>query len=112
MSQASAELTWLVRLLEEVGVSSLRPVTLYCDNQSAIYIGRNPVFHKRTKHIEIDCHFTRDKVMEGLLQLSYLPTEHQVADVLTKVLPAAQQHVLLHKLGMIPHPHHVQLEGG
>jgi len=74
MAQAAAEVTWLVNLLQELGVSNLKPVTLHCDNQSALHIARNPVFHERTKHIEIDCHFTRDKVLEGLLQLSYLPT--------------------------------------
>jgi len=58
MSQAAAELTWLVRLLDELGVHSLKPITLFCDNQSAIHIGRNPVFQERTKHIEIDYHFT------------------------------------------------------
>jgi len=112
MSQAAAEITWHVRLLNELGVHSLTPVTLHCDNQSAIYIGRNPVFHKRTKHIELDCHFTREKVMEGLLQLSYLLTQHQLADVLTKVLPPSQQAALLPKLGMVPHSHHSSLPGG
>ena len=67
MSQAASEVTWVVRLLEEIGIRNLRPVTLNCDNQSTIYIGKNPVFHERTKNIEVDCHFTRDKVMEGLL---------------------------------------------
>jgi len=112
MSQAAAEVTWLVRLFEELGVHSLKPVTLHCDNQSAIHIGKNPVFHERTKHIEIDCHFTRDKVLEGLLQLAYLPTEHQLADVLTKALSSPQQNLLLHKLGMVPYPHHSSLRGG
>ena len=101
MSQAASEVTWLVRLLEELGVHSLKPVTLHCDNQSAIHIGRNPVFHERTKHIEIDCHFTRDKVLEGLLQLSYLPTADQLADILTKILPSSQHKHLSTKLGMV-----------
>ena len=70
MSQVASEVTWFIRLVEELGVSSLKPVTLYCDNQSAIHIGKNLVSHERTKHIEIDYHFTRDKVLEGLLQLS------------------------------------------
>ena len=112
MSQAAAEITWLVRLLEEIGVHSLRPVTLNCDNQSAIHIGKNPVFHERTKHIEIDCHFTREKVLDGLLQLTYMPTQQQQADVLTKILPSPQQDTLLAKLGMVPHPHHSSLRGG
>ena len=81
MSEAAAEITWLVRLFEELGVHDLKPVTLHCDNQSSIHIGKNPVFHERTKHIEIDCYFIRDKVLEGLLHLTYLPTEHQLADV-------------------------------
>ena len=98
MAQAASEITWMVRLLEELGVYNLTPVTLNCDNQSALHIARNPVFHERTKHIEIDCHFTRDKVLEGLLQLNYMPTKFQLADVLTKIL---QFHDLLIKLGMV-----------
>lgn len=101
MASAAAEVTWLVRLLEDLAITNLKPITLNCDNQSAIYIAKNPVFHDRTKHIEIDCHFTRDKVLEGLIQLSYLPTKHQLADILTKVLSCAQHKELLDKLGMV-----------
>nr|XP_043629740.1 uncharacterized mitochondrial protein AtMg00810-like [Erigeron canadensis] len=60
MAAAAAEITWLIRLLEEFGVTGLKPVTLHCDNQSALHVAKNPVFHERTKHIEIDCYFTRD----------------------------------------------------
>ena len=59
MAQAATEITWLVSLLKELGVTHLQPVTLHCDNQSALHIARNPVFHERTKHVDIDCHFTR-----------------------------------------------------
>jgi len=111
MAQAAAEVTWLASLLKDLGVSHIKPVTLNCNSQSALHIARNPIFHKRTKHIEVDCHFTRDKVIEGLLQLSYLPTQHQLADVLTKILPYQQHWNLLHKLGMFP-PNHPKLEGG
>jgi len=70
MAQAATEITWLVNLLKELDVSQLKPVTLYCDNQSALHIARNLVFHERTKHIDIDCHFTREKVMEGSFSLA------------------------------------------
>jgi len=110
MAQAAAEITWLGSLLREIGISQLNPVTLHCDNQSALHIAHNVIFHDRTKHIDIDCHFTREKVMEGLIPLSYLPIESQLADVLTKVLPAHQHRSLLHKLGMLAHPS--KLEGG
>ena len=66
MAQAASKVTWLVRLLEELGINNLIRVTLNCDNQLALNIARNPVFHEITKHIEIDCHFTREKVLEGL----------------------------------------------
>lgn len=101
MSHAAAEVTWLVRLLFELGLSQLQPVTFHCDNQSALQIAKNPVFHERTKHIELDCHFTRDKVLEGLLQLAYIPTSLQLADVLTKILPSHQHKELLSKLGLV-----------
>ena len=110
MSQAASEVTWLVRLLDELQIKNLTPVTLYCDNQSALHIAKNPTFHERTKHIEIDCHFTRDKVLEGLLQLSYLPTTHQLADVFTKILPSTQHWFLLHKLRLFSP--HSSLRGG
>lgn len=98
MAHATAELTWLVRLLEELGITDLKPIKLHCDNQSTLHIAKNSVFHERTKHIEIDCHFTRDKVMERLIELTYLPTRSQLADVLPKIMPSAQ--MLLSKLGM------------
>lgn len=110
MASAASEVTWCVRLLEELGVDNLKPVTLHCDNQSALHIAKNPVFHERTKHIEIDCHFTRDKVLEGLLQLTYLPTQHQLADVFTKILPSSQFSLLLSKLGLYSTP--PNLRGG
>ena len=105
MASAASEVAWTVRLLEELGVQKLKHVTLYCDNQSALHIARNLVFHERTKHIEIDCHFTRDKVLEGLLQLSYLPTHSQLADVFTKSMPSPQFKDLLFKLGLFDPSH-------
>lgn len=65
---------------------------------SAIHIGKNPIQHNRTKHIEVDIHFTRDKVLEGLLELTYIPTQEQLADVLTKPLTAFQHDKLVSKL--------------
>ena len=100
MASAASEVTWLVRLLTELGIDKLTPITLYCDNQSALHIARNPIFHERTKHIDIDCHFTRDKVMEGLIQLSYLPSQNLLADLFTKILPSPQFNELKFKLGM------------
>lgn len=88
LAVAASEITWVVRLLEDLGVFKLQPVTLHCDKQSTIHIAHNPVLHERTKHIKVDVHFTRDKVLEGLIQLTYLPSKSQLADVLTKILPS------------------------
>lgn len=73
MSSAASDVTWVIRLLEELGVQNLKPVTLHCENLSAMHIAHNPVQHERTKHISIDYHFTREKILEGHLQLKYLP---------------------------------------
>lgn len=100
MASAVSEVEWTVRFLEELGVHDLKPVSLHCDNQSALHIAKNPVFHERTKYIEIDCRFTRDKVLEGLLQLSYLPTQFQLGDAFTKPQPSPQFNDLLLKLGL------------
>ena len=100
LTLAASEITWLVRLLSELGIQNLKPIRLCCDNQSAIHLGKNPVHHERTKHVELDYHFTRDKVLEGLLELLYIPTTDQLADILTKSLASPQFYMLLSKLGV------------
>ena len=103
---AASKVSWDVRLLDDLGITNLKLVTFNCDNQSALYIAKNPVFHERTKHTELDCHFTRDKVLEGLLQLTYLPTKSQLADMFTKVTPSSHFNSLLHKLGVSSSSYH------
>ena len=112
MAQAAFKVTWLVRLLGELNISNLTPVQLHYENLSALHIATNSVFHERTKHIEIDCHFTRDKVLEGLLKLRHLPTTAQLADVLTKILPGPHFQQLLSKLVMVNSLDHSSLPGG
>ncbi|RVW63053.1 Retrovirus-related Pol polyprotein from transposon TNT 1-94 [Vitis vinifera] len=75
-----------VGLLEELRVPLMHPMVLYCDNQAAISIAKNPVHHDRTKHVEIDQHFIKEKIEEGVFKVSYTPTNCQTADILTKAL--------------------------
>ncbi len=73
-------------MLQELGVFLKAPPTLWCDNISATYLTANPVFHARTKHIEIDLHFVRDKVASGCFTVKFISSKDQVADVFTKPL--------------------------
>lgn len=74
MRRVTAELAWPTRLLHEFNVPSLIHVPIHCDNLAAIHIARNIVFHERTKHVEIDCHFVREKLQDGLISLEHIPT--------------------------------------
>ena len=65
-----------------------RTVTLYCDNMSSIQLANNPVFHARTKHIEVHYHYVHEKVLAGDIDLVYVRTQEQVADIFTKSLGA------------------------
>ncbi|CAJ2640052.1 unnamed protein product [Trifolium pratense] len=103
LATTSAELTWLQHLLHDIGIKLERRPLLLCDNKSAIHLAHNPVFHARTKHIEIDYHFIREKVTTGHLQLQYLPTTQQIADVFTKALGKDSFATFRYKLGVHPH---------
>jgi hypothetical protein len=103
LATTAAELTWLQHLLHDLGIKLERRPLILCDNQSAIHLAHNPVFHARTKHIEIDYHFIREKVTAGHLQLQYLPTTQQIADVFTKALGKDSFSTFRYKLGVHPH---------
>ncbi|CAL2278947.1 unnamed protein product [Prunus armeniaca] len=101
MAAVSCELIWLQGLLNDLGFKDPHPMTLFCDNQAAIHIASNPVFHERTKHIEVDCHFVREKIQSNIIRTSYIRSNEQLADIFTKGLPLAQFENLLFKLGSI-----------
>jgi hypothetical protein len=82
-----AEVTWIRQLLLELHSPLRRATLVYCDNISAIYMISNPIQHQRTKHIEIDLHFVRERVAIGDLRVLHVPTSSQYADIFTKGLP-------------------------
>ncbi|CAM8994357.1 unnamed protein product [Rhodiola kirilowii] len=100
LAGACGEILWLVRLLADMQVIVPTPVSIYCDNQAAIHIARNPVFHERTKHIEIDCHFVRYHVNAGSVFPTSICTADQPADLFTKPLSADRLTYLSSKLGV------------
>ncbi|CAL5385587.1 unnamed protein product [Camellia sinensis] len=111
MASNTAELSWLTFLFRDIGVSLTRPPQLFCDNVSALHLSINPMFHARTKHIELDYHFVREKVAMGHLTTRYIPSSAQPADLFTKALPKISFTSFQTKLG-VHDPSHSNLRGG
>jgi hypothetical protein len=101
VSHASREAIWLQRLVKGMGVTVEGGATvLHVDNKSAIQLGKNQTYHGRTKHIDTQHHFVREKVHDGVIALEFCPTEDQVADVLTKGLPKAKHVMFSSAMGL------------
>lgn len=80
---------------------ALRPSVIYRDNHSCIKLTENPVFHDRSKHIEIKCHFIRDFVQKRVVKLEYIFTNEQVANILTKALSRGKHVYFRDKMGVV-----------
>uniref|UniRef100_A0A1Y1N3K4 Reverse transcriptase Ty1/copia-type domain-containing protein n=2 Tax=Photinus pyralis TaxID=7054 RepID=A0A1Y1N3K4_PHOPY len=100
-AEATKEAIWLRHLLSEISGKSIENVQLYVDNQSAIKLVKNPIFHKRTKHIDVRYHFIKEKFQNGDIKIEYVRSEDQLADILTKPLVSVKFNKLRTKLGMM-----------
>ena len=104
LADTTSELLWLRWLLKDLGVSTSFATPLYYDNQSAINIAHNDVFHERTKHIEIDCHFIRYHLVHGALKLISVSSKDQLADIFTKSHPKRRLRTLIDNFKLVSHP--------
>jgi hypothetical protein len=100
MASTVSELTWIKQVLANLNIKVEEPMKMLCDNQSARHIATNPVFHERTKHIEVDCHFVREKVQSKEIKTPFVKSENQLADILTKGLNVKAFENISCKLGL------------
>jgi len=100
MVSGLCEVMWLKILLTEIQLYDRTPPQLYCDNQATINMVNNPVHHDRTKHVGIDRHFIREKLEDGTLQISFVKSSDQLADVLTKGINVVVFDKLCDKMGL------------
>ncbi|XP_028110014.1 uncharacterized protein LOC114308604 [Camellia sinensis] len=100
LAHTVVELAWLGMLRQDFSIVLPTVPLLWCDNVSSIALASNPVFHSKSKHIEVDCHFVRDRVLAKKLVLHYIPTIDQLADIFTKPLSISRHSYLKDKLNV------------
>ena len=91
-AMAVCDIAWLCKLLQSLGCKVEKPITLYWDNMNSIQLANNPMFHVRTKHIEVHYHYVREKVLAHEIELVYVNTHEQVANIFTKSLGLEKMH--------------------
>lgn len=92
---------WLRRVLEKLGSAENAETVIMCDNSSTIQLSKHPVFHGKSKHIDVRFHYLRELVNDGVVKLCYCPTEDQIADIFTKPLKLEQFLKLRRMLGVV-----------
>jgi hypothetical protein len=96
------QVLWMIQTLVDLEVKYAAPIPIHCDNTSPISVSKNPIFHFKTKHILIKYHFLREQVTNQIVQVHYIPTIEQIADIFTKPLAKTPFEYLRQKLGAIP----------
>jgi hypothetical protein len=104
-SVARHKTVWLQKLLAGLVNLELEPTLIYWNNQSCVKLSKNPVFHNKSKHMEIKYHFIRDMVQKGAMELRYISTDEQIANILTKLLSRVKYEYFKDKLGMMQNVH-------
>ncbi len=100
-TQATKEAIWMTKLMKELGyMKEKKAMVIRCDNQGAISLTKNPTQHARTKHIDVQHHFVRERVENGEITFEYCSTEDMVADVLTKALSKERHNKLINMFGL------------
>ncbi|CAM8971492.1 unnamed protein product [Rhodiola kirilowii] len=99
-ASCACQAVWLRRILGELKFPQVEATAIYCDNNSAIKLSKNPVLHGRSKHIDVRYHFLRDLTKDGIVELMHCKSEDQIADILTKPLKIATFVKLRGLLGM------------
>jgi len=100
-ASCSAQLLWMMQTLQDIQITCTPPISIPCDNTSAIIISKNPFMHSKTKHIPIKYHFLREQVLEQKVKLEYVPYKEQVVDIFNKPLPRETFEYLREKLGVV-----------
>jgi hypothetical protein len=91
----------MIQTLADLKVTYIDPIPIHCDNTSAISVSKNPVVHSKTKHTPIKYHFLKEQVTNKVVQLNYIPSTEQIADIFTKPLAKTPFEYIRQKLGFI-----------
>jgi len=97
------QLLWMMQTLQDFQITCTPPISILCDNTSAINISKNPIMHSKTKHIPIKYHFLREQVLEQKVKLEYVPSKEQVVDILTKPCPERPLNTSGKSWGLLTH---------